>query len=169
MVSALKPDTWKSDRASYHNVPKTWDKESDNTGSLDAPELMLSQVFRLLTSFPEGTAISQRNPTILFHSSSPESFTEWGPESRFFLTFQVSFVITSVNIQPTIQPLSRRLPYERTPQTVYVLLPIGDSLPCWELKTSSIESQIHREMGTESPGLDFFRWPLFETFSHSKR
>jgi len=36
--------------------------ESDNTGSLDVPELMLSQVFRLLKSFPEGTAISQKNP-----------------------------------------------------------------------------------------------------------
>jgi hypothetical protein len=29
--------------------------------------------FRLLKTFPEGTAISQRNPPILLHFSSPES------------------------------------------------------------------------------------------------
>ncbi len=56
MVSSLKPDTWKSERASrYHIVSKTWDKESDNTGSLGLPELMLSQVFRLLKFFHQGT------------------------------------------------------------------------------------------------------------------
>jgi len=69
-----------------------------------------------------------------------------------FLDIKASFVITSGSIQLTIQPLPRSLPHERRPQILYTQLLTGVSLPCWELKSSSIQSQTHREMRTESHG-----------------
>ena len=38
----------------YQNACQICDMESDNTGSLDAPELMISQGFRLLKSVASG-------------------------------------------------------------------------------------------------------------------
>ena len=76
------------------------------------------------------------------------------PESRFFLDIRhlLSFPELQVGILTIHSTLNQRLSHGEQPQTVYAQLLTGVSLPCWELKTSSIESQIHREMGTESCG-----------------
>ena len=62
------------------------------------------------------------------------------------------FVILSTLGIPTKHSTSiQEVPHEKTAH-VYALLPIGHSLPCWELKFPFRESQTHRGKRTESHG-----------------
>jgi len=74
---------------------------------------------------PESAAKYQRKSDHISHFSSAKAFNVNGFLKRIFLDIKAPFVIRSANIQPIIQPLSRRLPHERTLQIIYAPLLIG--------------------------------------------
>ena len=104
------------------------------------------------------------NITKSYPSPKPTSSTKrplWKPISldinRFLSFYQLQA------FQPTIKPLFRRLPYEKTPQDIYVLLSIGQNLTYWEFKSFCAQNQVDREMGTESREFWYFFWSFLST------